>query len=432
MARRYDVSRYIKYVILLLVLAVALESAYLIYSRYACHYADQFALSPEEQAWLNEKGSCLLVSAEPDFPPIAYVEHGQIKGLIEDYYRLLEKRLHVRFVRIAPASLSEMITMVKAKQLDIVGPLAQTDERAKHLLFTQPIFEYPAVVVVSEINRNTPTLESLRGKRIAVSRDYAIWPYLKINYPFHEFVAVANDRTALKLVAFGQVDAAISDVGTATDMIKHQGFSNLVIGSQAGYSYVLRIGSNRDEPMLNAILTKALASIPRYERDRIYRRWIKVDMGPMFTGRRTAKLFLALSLALLALLAAVALWNNTLSQRVAERTAELRSYQDSLAELVDERTRELSEANNMLSETNDKLSRALAEVKTLSGFIPICAYCKKVRDDQGDWKQVEDYIASHSNAEFSHGLCPDCLARLYPEFGPHSAKELLVSDDQED
>lgn len=425
-------SRCIKYVIMLLVLAVALESAYLVYSRYACHYADQFALSPEEQIWLKENGQRLRVGAEPDFPPIAYVEQGQIKGLIDDYYRLLEKRLHVSFVRVAPASLTEMIGMVKAKRLDIVGPLAQTDERAQYLLFSQPLIEYPAVVVVSEINRKTPTLESLRGKRIAVSRDYAIWPYLKRNYPFHNFVAVANDRTALKLVAFGQVDAAISDVGTATDMIKHQGYCNLVIGSQTGYSYVLRIGSNRDAPMLNAILTKALAAVPRYERDRIYHRWIKVDMGPMFTGRRTARMLLALSLALLALLAAVALWNKTLSRRVAERTAELRAYQDSLAELVAERTRELSETNGMLSDANDKLSQALAEVKTLSGFIPICAYCKKVRDDQGYWKQVEDYIASHSNAEFSHGLCPECLARLYPEFGSNSAKELLTSVDHDD
>jgi PAS domain S-box-containing protein len=62
-----------------------------------------------------------------------------------------------------------------------------------------------------------------------------------------------------------------------------------------------------------------------------------------------------------------------------------------------------------------ELKTALAEVKTLSGIIPICAGCKKIRDDQGFWNQVESYISRHSLAQFSHGLCPDCARRLYPD-----------------
>lgn len=56
-----------------------------------------------------------------------------------------------------------------------------------------------------------------------------------------------------------------------------------------------------------------------------------------------------------------------------------------------------------------------AEIKTLSGILPICAQCKKVRDDKGYWQQVERYISAHSEAEFSHGLCPDCLAASLEE-----------------
>ena len=62
-----------------------------------------------------------------------------------------------------------------------------------------------------------------------------------------------------------------------------------------------------------------------------------------------------------------------------------------------------------------QLQVALAEVKKLSGIIPICAGCKKIRDDKGFWNQVEAYIQTHSLATFSHGLCPDCTTRLYPE-----------------
>jgi hypothetical protein len=62
-----------------------------------------------------------------------------------------------------------------------------------------------------------------------------------------------------------------------------------------------------------------------------------------------------------------------------------------------------------------ELQNALAQVKKLSGFIPICASCKKIRDDKGYWRQVEEYIRDHSEALFSHSICPDCMRSLYPE-----------------
>jgi PAS domain S-box-containing protein len=62
------------------------------------------------------------------------------------------------------------------------------------------------------------------------------------------------------------------------------------------------------------------------------------------------------------------------------------------------------------------LRQALHEVKTLSGLLPICASCKKIRDDKGYWNNLERYISERSDAEFSHGICPDCAQRLYPEY----------------
>ncbi len=63
-----------------------------------------------------------------------------------------------------------------------------------------------------------------------------------------------------------------------------------------------------------------------------------------------------------------------------------------------------------------ELQDALGQVKKLSGFLPICASCKKIRDDQGYWRQIEAYVREHSEAEFSHGICPECARRLYPEY----------------
>lgn len=67
-----------------------------------------------------------------------------------------------------------------------------------------------------------------------------------------------------------------------------------------------------------------------------------------------------------------------------------------------------------LCRSNAELQRALREVKVLRGLIPICASCKKIRNDGGFWQQLEEYIGEHSEAEFSHGLCQPCLKKLYP------------------
>ena len=63
-----------------------------------------------------------------------------------------------------------------------------------------------------------------------------------------------------------------------------------------------------------------------------------------------------------------------------------------------------------------RLEKALAEVKTLSGFIPICSSCKNIRNDKGYWEQIERYVSKRSEAKFSHGICPDCMKKLYPEY----------------
>lgn len=64
----------------------------------------------------------------------------------------------------------------------------------------------------------------------------------------------------------------------------------------------------------------------------------------------------------------------------------------------------------------DQLNTALREIKTLRGIIPICSSCKKIRDDKENWNQIEMYIKEHSEADFSHGICPECAEKLYPEY----------------
>jgi len=76
-----------------------------------------------------------------------------------------------------------------------------------------------------------------------------------------------------------------------------------------------------------------------------------------------------------------------------------------------DRIRAEQERENLIRELED----ALDKIKTLKGLLPICAHCKRIRDDRGYWAQVETYIEAHSLAEFSHGICPECVRKYYPE-----------------
>lgn len=72
----------------------------------------------------------------------------------------------------------------------------------------------------------------------------------------------------------------------------------------------------------------------------------------------------------------------------------------------------------------DTLQEALNNIKILKGMLPICANCKKIRDDDGYWQQIETYISKYSDTKFSHGICPSCVKKLYPEYSETILKDL--------
>ncbi len=114
--------------------------------------------------------------------------------------------------------------------------------------------------------------------------------------------------------------------------------------------------------------------------------------------------------------------NILLEKQVKERTSELNKTNKDLKQEITERRKIQIEREKLIQE----LTSALDNVKTLKGMLPICARCKKVKDDQGYWQQVEEYVRDNSEAEFSHGLCPECMKELYPDYDPDD-----VTDDDD-
>ena len=121
------------------------------------------------------------------------------------------------------------------------------------------------------------------------------------------------------------------------------------------------------------------------------------------------------------------IWHDITVRKQAEET--LSKYSEHLEKLVRDRTSELAKVNAELhkdiamrkvaeqerEKLISELQEAMSRIKTLSGLLPTCAWCRKVRDDDGYWKKVETYIEEHSDASFTHGICPECLQKNDPE-----------------
>ncbi|MCF7802980.1 MAG: hypothetical protein K9N46_07870 [Candidatus Marinimicrobia bacterium] len=105
-----------------------------------------------------------------------------------------------------------------------------------------------------------------------------------------------------------------------------------------------------------------------------------------------------------------------MENKSAESQYEIVDKESTLSNDLDPLVIENARLYDLAQERADKLEKAYNELKTLRGILPICSSCKKIRDDDGYWQQVESYVTDHSEAMFSHGICPECIEKHYPEY----------------
>lgn len=355
----------------------------------SCQSHNPATLTPQERAWLQAHP---VIRWAPDtgYPPIEWVEPGgTVKGLAPDYLTLLGKKLGVRFEPVICADWKASLAALQGGKVDLLSNLTELPERRDQMLFTQSYLDVPSILL-TRVDDGVKGLEDLGHRRMALERSYVVVDMLRKAHPTIDIVEVDSAEDALQQLALGAVDGTIADLAQASWTIQHRQLTGIrMVRRLPEYPSQFAMAVRRDQPLLRDILDKGLQGISANEHQELHRRWISLQvLGWHPTAAFWGLLGGGIGLAALLL---VLLWNQTLRNRVRSRTLEL------------ERT------TQALVAINAELVQTITEVKTLRGFIPICMRCKKIRNDEGYWGQLEAYLSAHSEARFSHGYCPECI-----------------------
>ena len=230
-------------------------------------------LTPDQHAWLNSHVSELSMAPEANYPPFSFVDAGTWRGMSADMVKLMEGRLGIKFSTLPPQNLNAILVHAQRGEVGIVTSLRETPERAEYLAFTQPYVSIPTVVIVKTGARFGNWPDAFSGKQVAVGKGYGVQRYLEKHYPNIQLVPVVDDQEGLHRLSFGEVDAVIMDVASASFLIERGKLTNLHVFGGFEYTYDLSFAVRKDLPILRDILSRTLEAIPDRDKQVIARKW---------------------------------------------------------------------------------------------------------------------------------------------------------------
>ena len=240
-------------------------------------YSDEFTLTPEELAWLDQHPDIRL-GVDPDWPPFDFVNHrDQHDGIAADYLRLLQDKLDIAPQLQKNLSWNDVLEKAKNKHIDVVSLAQKTTERSQYLSFTKPVISSPWVVISRKDSPKFTNLSDYENGLVAMVKGYAIIEVSKQHYPNLSIQTVDSTLDGLKAIATGEMDIFVENITIASHLIQTHGLINLKIAADAGFGLQeLSFGVRSDWPELTSILDKGLASITQDEKKTIVNKWLAI------------------------------------------------------------------------------------------------------------------------------------------------------------
>lgn len=334
----------------------------------------------------------IVITNSATFPPFSFLnDTNEPQGLLIDLWTEWAKQNNQE-IKFTLVDWNKSLELLRNGEADIHAGLFQSTSRKIYMDFSDELIQLTGAIFLST-SLNIQDLVELKKIEIGVTKGGFEENYLRRNLGYVNLRLFENNEQLAKSASKGELTAFVADYPVGMYYLhrfkaqeKFRLFKNL-------YSNALCSAVKKGNRKLLTLINDGMQQINKDDKERIQQKWIRSEQ--MLPSWFVPFLLIAGIIIVLCGL----LFYVYILQRNKIR----------LKYLVEQRTTELREKNI-------ELEKALSEVKKLSGFIPICANCKKIRDDKGYWNQIEEYIRNHSEAEFSHSLCPECAKKLYPEF----------------
>ena len=273
----------------------------------------QLGLSQEEQQWLLEHPH-IIVGMDPLYAPYEWMdEKGNYIGVVVDYMHELEKILGIRFEILKNKSWEELLTLAQKGEIDMLTSTVQTPERSKYLTFSESYHSAPTIIIDNAKGAFVGSLKQLSNKRVVVEKGYFMEEFIRNKYPHIKLIAASNTKEALEMVAEDKVDAYVGDANLADFVMRKNHLDTLRFSGQTEYVSHQAFALTKGNEPLAAILTKAMATIPKEEFDAIFHYWLSIDHGI------STQTFVKYALLFIFVLALVGYWIYLLQREIAHR-----------------------------------------------------------------------------------------------------------------
>lgn len=336
-------------------------------------------LTPEERQFLQQNNS-LRMCVTPGYMPSEDISStGQHIGVVADYMRLIALRLGVKLQLVQSQDWAETIEFAQTRQCDFIPNITDLPARRTFLDFTRSYLDHPTVLVTRDDEVVIASLESVIDQPISIVKSSAKIDILARDFPDKSFQHVDTPEEGLRRVSSGEHFGHMASMINATYLINKTRLTNLKVSGQTPYVERISIGTRNDQPLLNSIFDKAIATITDQEHQEIFSRWNRVRVESEVDYTLMWQVVGGGSFVLLLIVA----WNRklaALNTRLAEAHTELKNTQQQL--LMQEKMASLGtltsgvahEINNPANFTyasvhliNEELDRVYAFLRELAG-----------------------------------------------------------------
>lgn len=342
------------------------------------------SFTPEEQAYIKH-ATPVKMCVDPDWVPFERInKQGQHEGIAADLVQLVAQRVGLHIELLPLKSWAEMLAASKNKRCQIMSFLNRTPEREQWLIFTEPIFADPNIIITREEHPYIGDLHGIRAEKVALPQGTMVEERIRRDFPNLSVVLTGNEPEAIAQVSRREADMTIRSLIVAAYSIKKEGLFNLKIAGQIPeYTNQLRIGVLKEETLLRDILDKGVRTITPQEREAISNKHVSINIQSRIDY---AIVFQITGVAVLLLLFVV-LWNRKLAKynhQLAQLNLELEhlSVTDKLTGLFNRTKLDL-----VLSREIDRMSRSQ---EAFSVLIVDIDHFKQVNDQYGH--QVGDQV----------------------------------------